>query len=67
MFKGTFKDIITNIMSFLTVVAGVISVIINYTSASDPSNWFTYLMGLALAIGVWFTGKDGTGKAKKSV
>ncbi len=64
MSKGTFKDVITNIISVLTVIAGVISVIVNYTSTANLDNWLTYVIGLAVAIALWFTGKDAHGKAK---
>ena len=67
MFKGTFKDIVTNIISILTVVMGIISVIINYTATATLDNWLTYLIGLAVAIALYFTGKDANGKPKTNL
>jgi Flp pilus assembly protein protease CpaA len=65
MFKGTFKDIVTNIISILTVVAGVIGVVVEYSATATLDNWLTYVIGLAVAIALYFTGKSGDGKAKK--
>lgn len=66
MFKGTFKDIITNIVALLTVMASVIKVIVDYNATAQMDNWQTYVVGLAVAIALYFTGKDGDGKPKVS-
>ena len=67
MFKGTFKDIVTNIISVLTIVAGVISVVVQYSATANLDNWITYVVGLAVAIALYFTGKDSNGKSKKPI
>ncbi len=67
MFKGTFKDIITNIISIITVIAGIIQVIIDYSANANLDNWLTYIVGLAVAIALYFTGKTGDGKAKPNL
>ena len=67
MFSGTFKDIITNIVSIVTVIAGVIKVIIDYSANANLDNWLTYVVGLAVAIALYFTGKTGDGKAKTNL
>ena len=67
MFTGTFKDVVTNIISVLTVVAGLVGVIVTYTSTANLDNWLTYVIGLAVAIALWFTGKDGEGKPKNKL
>lgn len=67
MFRGTFKDVVTNVISVITVIAGVISVIIQYNATANLDNWLTYAIGLAVAIALWFTGKGSDGKAKSSV
>jgi len=67
MFTGTFKDIITNIISIITVIAGVIKVIIDYSANANLDNWLTYVIGLAVAIALYFTGKSGDGKPKPSL
>jgi phosphotransferase system glucose/maltose/N-acetylglucosamine-specific IIC component len=64
LFSGTFKDVITNIISILTVIAGVIGVVMEYSATANLDNWLTYVIGLSVAIALYFTGKTGDGKAK---
>lgn len=63
--QRTFKDIITNIVAILTVIAGVISVVLQYTATANLDNWLAYVIGLAVAIALYFTGKGNDGKPKK--
>ena len=66
MFKGTFKDVVTNILALLTVIAGVIKVIVDYSATASLDNWLTYVFGLVVVLVAYFTGKDSDGKAKIS-
>ena len=65
--KTTFKDAITNIVAVLTVIVGVIGVIVQYTATANLDNWLTYVIGLAVAIALYFTGKGSDGKPKPSL
>jgi hypothetical protein len=66
MFKGTFKDIVTNILGLLTLISAVVKIIIDYSATVDLSTmpWYQYILGLAIAIAMYFIGKGGDGKAK---
>jgi len=65
MFKGTFKDILTNILSIMTVIGTIITVILDYSSTANLDNPVLYFIGLMIALGLWFIGKGSNGKAKK--
>jgi len=64
MFKGTFKDIVTNILALLTTIAGIIKVISDYSATASLDNWLNYVVGLAVVLALYFTGKDANGKSK---
>ena len=66
IFKGTFKDVVTNILAIFTVVSGVIKVAVDYSATVDLSTlpWYQYSIGLTIAIALYFIGKGSDGKAK---
>ena len=74
MFKGTFKDVVTNIfallMSIFTVVQAVQVVVLQwFASVGDRkptfADYMTLVISLVTTIVAYFTGKDSNGKAKK--
>lgn len=72
MFKGTLKDIITNIFSFIMGVFSLIqaiNIVWNQWVASastDPTliEWIQLIISISIAFVAWFTGKDSRGKPK---
>lgn len=72
MFKGTLKDIITNIFAFIMGVFSLIqaiSIVWNQwiaTVGQEPTiiEWIQLIISVSIAVVAWFTGKDGRGKAK---
>ena len=74
MFKGTFKEVVTNIFAFLigifTIVQAVQVVVMQwFASIGDRkptlTDYLTLVIGLVTTIVAYFTGKDSNGKAKK--
>lgn len=73
MFKGTFKDILTNIFAFIAGALGLVQAIVivwNQWLASVPvkptlTDWVQLVILIVTTIVAWFTGKDANGKAKK--
>lgn len=63
MFKGTLKDILTNVISLLMGVLAAVQVYLG-TIGGDEINWVTFIVTIVSAVIAWFTGKDGRGKAK---
>ena len=74
MFTGTFKDIITNILSFISgilAVAQVILLVYNQwiaTVSSEPTfaDWIQLAILISVAVVGYYTGKTGDGKAKST-
>lgn len=72
MFRGTLKDIITNIFAFIMGVFSliqVVSIVWNQwaaTVSTDPTlmEWIQLIISISVAVVAWFTGKDGRGKTK---
>jgi hypothetical protein len=62
MFTGTPKDIITNIAAIVVVVAQAISTYLQ-ANAGDI-NYIQLVLSIALALGLYLTGKSGDGSAK---
>lgn len=74
MFKGTFKDVVTNIFAFLMSVFAIIQavqiVILQwFATVGDKkptlTDYIALIVSLVTTIVAYFTGKDGNGKAKK--
>lgn len=61
MFKGTFKDVFTNIVSLVLAVASAIQVYLG-TLGGGEIDWFQLLVTVAGAVVAWLTGKAGNGK-----
>lgn len=73
MFKGTFKDVVTNIFAFITGFISVILLIINVwnqwlaTASPKPTliEWIQLVILIVTTLVAYFTGKDSDGKPKK--
>ena len=63
MFKGTLKDILTNIVSLLLGILAAVQVYLG-TLGEQDINWITFIVTVVSAVIAWFTGKGGDGKAK---
>lgn len=63
MFKGTLKDIITNIVSLILAIASAVQVYLG-TLGGGEINWFNLVITVAGAIVAWLTGKTGDLKPK---
>lgn len=63
MFSGTLKDVMTNIIALVTVIGTAVSVYLQTIPTGGSINWFQVLIGVAVAVVGWFTGKTDAGKA----
>ena len=63
MFKGTLKDILTNILSLMMGVIAALQLYLG-TIGEGEINWVTFIVTIVSAVIAWFTGKGGDGKAK---
>lgn len=66
MFKGTLKDIITNILALIMAVISAVQVYFG-TLGDQSINWYTLIITIVGAIVAWLTGKDSYGRAKVDV
>lgn len=72
MFQGTLKDIVTNVVAFISGALGLIQAIVMVyqtwlaTATASPTltEWIQLVILLAVAVVGWFTGKTGDGKPK---
>jgi uncharacterized membrane protein len=72
MFKGTIKDVITNIFAFISGIIGLIQAVSMVyqtwiaTASSTPTTaeWIQLVILVAIAVTSYYTGKTGDGKAK---
>lgn len=74
MFKGTFKDVVTNIFAFLGTVFAIIQavqivVMQWFSNIGDKkptlADYITLVVLVVSSVVAFFTGKDSNGKAKK--
>ena len=63
MFKGTLKDILTNVLSLLMGIIAALQLYLG-TIGEGEINWVTFIVTIVSAVIAWFTGKGGDGKAK---
>ena len=72
MFKGTLKDIITNVIAFISGALGLVQAVIivwnQWLQTASPkptlTEWVQVIILEVTAVVAWYTGKDGNGKAK---
>jgi len=65
MFKGTEKDIITNIFSLCLSLSSAVQVYIG-TLGGGSINYTMLVLTIITALCAWYIGKDGQGKAKQN-
>lgn len=72
MFKGTLKDIITNVIAFISGALGLVQAVIivwnQWLQTASPkptlTEWVQVIILEVTAVVAWYTGKDSNGKAK---
>jgi hypothetical protein len=72
MFKGTLKDILTNVVAFISGAIGLVQAVFmvwntwlaSATSEPTVTEWIQLAILIAVAIVGWFTGKNGDGTPK---
>ena len=75
MFKGTFKDIITNIFAVFSGVAGLVQAIslvwaqwiANVSTKPTLFEWMQLVGLIVMTVVAYYTGKSGDGKAKETL